>query len=186
MWHDLAWLGIPWMEKVVRTAAVYFGLALFLRLAGKRDLAQLNTFDLVVILLLSNVVQNAVIGNDNSLLGGLFGAALLLVINAAVVRAARYSDRVSAAFEGTPTTIVEDGRWDERALRRLGLRRADADAALRRQGATAVEDVERASVEPGGALVVALKPEEQTATKADVAALLAEIRRLETLLASRG
>jgi uncharacterized membrane protein YcaP (DUF421 family) len=186
MWSDAVTLGVPWSEKVLRTVAVYLVLALLLRLAGKRDLAQLNTFDLLVILLLSNVVQNAIIGPDNSLLGGLFGAGVLLAINAAFVRAAGASDRVATLVEGRPTSIVRNGRWDGTALRRLGLRRADVDAAMRHQGARDVGDVEQASIEPGGALVVTLRAEEQPATKADVAALLAEIRRLEARLAANG
>ncbi|MES1248337.1 MAG: DUF421 domain-containing protein, partial [Actinomycetota bacterium] len=88
MVHNLVHLGIsPW-EKAVRTAAVYLVLLALLHLAGKRELAQLNSFDLVVLLLLSNVVQNAIIGNDNSLLGGLLGAAILIVVNVVVVRGA--------------------------------------------------------------------------------------------------
>lgn len=186
MWSDVVTLGVPWSEKVLRTVAVYLVLALLLRLAGKRDLAQLNTFDLLVILLLSNVVQNAIIGPDNSLLGGLFGAGVLLAINAAFVRAAGASDRVATLIEGRPTSIVRNGRWDSTALRRLGLRRADVDAAMRHQGARDVGDVDQASIEPGGALVVTLRSEEQPATKADVAALLAEIRRLEARIAANG
>jgi uncharacterized membrane protein YcaP (DUF421 family) len=186
MWNDVVTLGVPWSEKVLRTVAVYLVLALLLRLAGKRDLAQLNTFDLLVILLLSNVVQNAIIGPDNSLLGGLFGAGVLLAINAAFVRAAGASDRVATLIEGRPTSIVRNGRWDSTALRRLGLRRADVDAAMRHQGARDVGDVDQASIEPGGALVVTLRSEEQPATKADVAALLAEIRRLEARIAANG
>jgi uncharacterized membrane protein YcaP (DUF421 family) len=81
MVYDLLSVGIPLLEKVVRSIAVYLFLVMALRLAGKRELAQLNSFDLVVLLLLSNTVQNAIIGNDNSLLGGLLGATVLLVTN---------------------------------------------------------------------------------------------------------
>src|SRR5947209_20581129 len=100
--HDLWHVQIPVLEKIIRTVAVYGGLAVLLRLAGKRDLAQLNTFDLVVVLLLSNVVQNAIIGNDNSLVGGLIGAAVLVLVNAAVVRASVSSETLARAFEGRP------------------------------------------------------------------------------------
>lgn len=79
------WTGIPIIEKVIRTVGIYLGLVIMLRFAGKRDLAQLNSFDLVVLLLLSNIVQNAVIGNDTSLSGGLLGAAVILVTNGIVV-----------------------------------------------------------------------------------------------------
>src|SRR3954469_23606801 len=143
-------MGIPLSEKVVRTVAVYGGLAVLLRLGGKRDLAQLNTFDLVVMLLLSNVVQNAVIGNDDSLTGGLIGAAILVLLNSFIVRTSNRSPRLTALFEGTPTVLVNDGKYIERALQHEGLRRADVDLALRRQGASDVSDVESAVLEPGG------------------------------------
>src|SRR5437016_372129 len=138
---DLWTLGVPAAEKVVRTVLVYGGLAVLLRLAGKRDLAQLNTFDLVVVLLLSNVVQNAIIGNDNSLVGGLIGAAVLVLVNAAVVRASVSSETLARAFEGRPTVLIEDGRFDDGALRHEGLRRDDVEAAVRRQGANDASEV---------------------------------------------
>src|ERR687883_2032979 len=93
-------LGIPAGEKVLRTVAVYAALALLLRLAGKRNLAQLNSFDLVVVLLLSSVVQNALIGPDDSLSGALLGAGVLLAVNSAVVRLVNRSDRAVRLFEG--------------------------------------------------------------------------------------
>lgn len=184
MWNDLVTLGVPWTEKALRTVAVYLVLALLLRLAGKRDLAQLNTFDLLVILLLSEVVQNAIIGDDTSLLGGLFGAAMLIGINAALVRATRTSERVARVVEGAPTTIARDGHWDQDALGRLGLRRADIEAALREQGAHDVSAVQVASLEPGGQLLVTLQDEQQPATKADIAAVLAELRAFEARFAA--
>ncbi len=123
IWHDLVVVQIPLLEKVFRTFAVYAGILLLLRLAGKRDLAQITTFDLVVILLLSNVVQNAIIGPDNSVLGGLFGAALLIGANAVVVRLTVRSERAERIFEGTPTVLIRDGEYDDKALSREGLNR---------------------------------------------------------------
>src|SRR3954468_9411501 len=108
---ELWTIGIPVVDKVVRTVLVYAGLAILLRLAGKRDLAQLNSFDLVVMLLLSNVVQNAVIGPDNSLAGVLFGPAVLGAVNAVVVRASAANPSVARLFEGTETVVVRDGRY---------------------------------------------------------------------------
>src|SRR5882757_3471337 len=121
MWSDMFSLQVPTLEKVLRTVLVYGGLAVLLRLAGKRDLAQLNTFDLVVMLLLSNVVQNAVIGPDNSLDGGLLGAVVLVAVNALWVRLVNRGPRLTKIFEGTPTTLVEDGKVTGN-LPRLGLR----------------------------------------------------------------
>lgn len=182
MSEHLLHLGIPAPEKVLRTVAVYAAIAVLLRLAGKRDLAQLNTFDLVVMLLLSNVVQNAIIGPDNSLLGGLLGAAVLIGVNSAVVRVVASSAGLTRLFEGTPTVLVEDGSYDKAALRREGLRREDLDVALRRQGANSVDDVAEATLAAGGAVVVTLKDGEQPASRTDLARLEA---KLDQLLAQR-
>src|SRR3954465_6443414 len=111
MWTDLTHLDISVLDKIVRTVVIYFGLIVLLRLAGKRDLAQLNSFDLIVVLLLSNVVQNAVIGPDNSLVGGLIGAATLLAVNAAFVHVIRPLPGISALLEGTPTVLARSGKW---------------------------------------------------------------------------
>src|SRR4029453_2060323 len=135
VYSDLFHMGVPVVEKVLRTVGVYAGLAVLLRLGGKRDLAQLNSFDLVVMLLLSNVVQNAVIGDDLSLTGGLLGAAVLVAINAAVVRGVARRRRLARWFEGSETVLVRNGQVCEEALRREGLRRADVEAAGGRQTA---------------------------------------------------
>jgi len=164
LWH----VQIPLAEKAIRTVLVYGGLAVLLRLGGKRDLAQLNSFDLVVMLLLSNVVQNAVIGNDNSLAGGLFGAAVLVAVNGGMVRLVNRHARLVRVFEGSDTVLVEDGRPLSRVIKRLGLRVGDIAAAVRRQGANDVTEVRRAVLSPGGALVVSLKDEAQDVTRADL------------------
>src|SRR4051795_8560789 len=122
MWTDLTHLDISVLDKIIRTVVVYWALIVLLRLAGKRDLAQLNSFDLVVLLLLSNVVQNAIIGPDNSLLGGLIGAAVLLAANAFVVRLVARNMRATFLLEGTPTVLVRHGHIDQKAVRDLGLR----------------------------------------------------------------
>lgn len=184
MAHHLFALGIPFTEKVIRTIAVYAVLALLLRLAGKRDLAQLNTFDLVVMLLLSNVVQNAVIGDDNSLLGGVAGAAVLVCLNALVVRMSATNARVQRVFEGTETVLVEDGRYVQKALRREAMRTGDVDVVIRRQGANDVSEVECATLAAGGSVLVALKPDKQPATKGDIASLAAAIERIEQRLSA--
>ncbi|MEY2422226.1 MAG: hypothetical protein QOI95_2293 [Acidimicrobiaceae bacterium] len=177
---DLFTMGIPTAEKGIRTVAVYLGLLILLRLAGKRDLAQLNTFDFVVLLLLSNVVQNAIIGDDTSLIGGLLGAAILVAGNSVLVRVVRSSDLAVRLFEGTPTVLVKEGRLDRVAIKRLGLREEDVIQAVRHQGANDVEEVHEAVLEPGGAIVVVLKEDEENATKADIRRLEA---KLDALLA---
>jgi uncharacterized membrane protein YcaP (DUF421 family) len=180
VWADLFQIQIPVIEKVLRTVGVYAGMAILLRLAGKRDLAELNTFDLVVMLLLSNVVQNAVIGNDNSLVGGLLGAAVLLAVNALIVRLAVRYTWIAHLFEGKPTDLVVNGKIVGN-LRRLGLRHGDVAVALRRQGAGDLTEVKRATLEPGGSIVVNLRPEAQDATVTDLdksqTALIHELRK---------
>lgn len=181
------WVGIPIVEKVIRTVSVYFGLVILLRLGGKRDLAQLNSFDLVVLLLLSNVVQNAVIGNDTSLSGGLLGAAVLVAVNGVVVRVARASERGIRLFEGTPVTIVKDGELVRPALRRLGLQRYDVVQAVRRQGADSLDEAGSAVLAPGGAILVDLKPEEENAKVRDLEALESRLNaRLDAIAHTLG
>ncbi|MEV6927242.1 YetF domain-containing protein [Dactylosporangium sp. NPDC051485] len=171
---------IPTLEKVLRTVLVYGGLALLLRVGGKRDLAQLNSFDLVVMLLLSNVVQNSIIGNDNSLTGGLLGAAVLVAVNGVMVRVVNRHPRLTRIFEGAETVLVRDGAVDHKVLHRMGLRQADVAAALRRQGAGDLHEVKKATIAPGGAIVVTLTEEAQDVTRRDLhndrEALLNDIR----------
>ncbi|HET7573423.1 MAG TPA: YetF domain-containing protein [Gaiellaceae bacterium] len=157
MWHDLVHMGIGPGEKAIRTVAVYGGLLVLLHLAGKRSLAQLNSFDLVVLLLLSNVVQNAIIGSDDSLAGGLLGAAILVAANALLVRFAFMSPRFGKALQGGSTTLFADGEVDERALRRTAITREELVAGLRRQGLE-LADVERVVLEPEGALNATPRP----------------------------
>jgi len=151
--HDLFHLDVSLLDKVVRTVAVYGALLVLVRVAGKRQLGQFNTFDLVVLLLLSNVVQNAIIGPDDSLLGGLIGAVVLLAANHAVVRAG-----FSVPWlQGRATMLVADGRLDERALRRELITPGELDHALRRQGVDGLERVRSVRLEPEGTLDVDAK-----------------------------
>jgi uncharacterized membrane protein YcaP (DUF421 family) len=179
---DLWDLGVPAGEKVLRTVVVYAALALLLRVAGKRNLAQLNSFDLVVVLLLSTVVQNALIGPDDSVTGGLLSAVVLLGTNALVVRTVARSDRAVRLFEGEDVPLVRDGRFLDRSLRREGLRRPDVEAALRAQGADGAADVAEASLSPGGSIVVWLQRARTPADRADVAALHARLDAIEKAL----
>jgi uncharacterized membrane protein YcaP (DUF421 family) len=146
------------LDKTLRTLAVYLALLVLIHLAGKRELAQLTSFDLVVLLLLSNVVQNAVIGNDNSLLGGLFGAALLVAGNYLLVRFTFFHPRFGRALQGRSTTLVEKGQVEHRALRRELISRPQLAAALRREGIDGLDDVERLVLEPEGSFTPTKKP----------------------------
>ncbi|HEX6754617.1 MAG TPA: YetF domain-containing protein [Mycobacteriales bacterium] len=170
---ELFEMGIPVGEKVLRTVAVYAAILVLLRVAGRRDLAQLSTFDLVVMLLLSNVVQNAVIGPDDSLVGGLLGALVLIAANEAWSRGVQLSPRLLRIVEGSSVTLASNGRYLDRALRREGIRPADLERVLHVQGADGVHEVARATLDPGGAIVVELRDADQNASRAD----LDELRR---------
>src|SRR5437764_10519754 len=107
--HDMFVLSLPFAEKILRPIVVYAFLILGLRLAGKRELAQLNPFDLVVLLTISNTVQNAIIGEDNTITGGLIGAATLLIVNNLVVRFLYTHERIDRFIEGEPDVLIADG-----------------------------------------------------------------------------
>src|SRR5579872_3059283 len=133
MWGQIFALGAPLVEKVARPIAVYIFLVVVLRIFGKRELAQLNPFDLVVLLSLSNTVQNAIIGNDNSLTGGLVGAFTLLGLNYLVVRFLFRHRRLDQLLEGEPTVLIERGQILEKNLARELLSHAELITVLHRQ-----------------------------------------------------
>src|SRR3974390_2867417 len=116
-------LPLPFVEKLLRPVVVYLVLVLLLRLFGKRELAQLNPFDLVVLLSLSNTVQNAIIGDDNSVTGGVIGAFSLLAINWIVVRFLFHAPKLNRVLEGRATILIRDGHIDSKALEREALTR---------------------------------------------------------------
>ena len=121
--NDLWAFQIPPLEKVLRTVLVYLAILVIVRVAGKRLLAQMNSLDLVVVLLLSNVVQNAIIGDDNSLVGGVLGAVVLVTANAGLERIAQVFPAFRRVVEGRPTPVVRDGEVIDGALDRLGMTR---------------------------------------------------------------
>jgi uncharacterized membrane protein YcaP (DUF421 family) len=184
VWHAMFAEQIPLAEKVLRTVIVYALIAVLFRLTGKRGLASLNTFDVVVIFLLSNVVQNAIIGNDTSLTGGIIGAVTLVAVNTAINRLIAVSGTAARIFDGQATTVITDGHAVDRSLRRLGMRRSELNTAVHLQSA-GIPDVDRGSLEPGGQLVLTMKAGEQAATKSDVAELAQRLRRIEDLLSAR-
>lgn len=149
-WHDILVPGVPLLEKIARPILVYIFLLVGLRLAGKRELAQLNPFDLVVLLTLSNTVQNAIIGEDNSVLGGIIGAITLLLINASVVAWAYRSRRFSEVVEGAPDKLVERGKINYARLKAEIITESELEAAARKQGFRSLQDVDEAVLYPGG------------------------------------
>lgn len=178
MWTSMFHLAVPVLEKVLRPVLVYAFLVVGLRLAGKRELAQLNAFDLVVLLTLSNTVQNAIIGEDNSVTGGVVGAATLLVVNYVVVRFLYNHERLDRLVEGDPTVLVENGEIVQDALRKELITLAELEAAAHKQGFGSLAEVDRATLEPGGAMSFAAKKPSAEATRHDaVLARLDELAR---------
>ena len=188
MWGQIFALGVPLAEKILRPIVVYAFLVVVLRVFGKRELAQLNPFDLVVLLSLSNTVQNAIIGNDNSLTGGLVGAFTLLGVNYLVVRFLFRHRRLDQLFEGKPTVLVDEGKVVKKALAKELLTRADLMTVLHRQGFGGLQDVERCVLEPGGTFYIHGKtPPADEVQHAEVLKRLNELgARLEMLLAQKG
>ncbi len=180
-WANMFHLPVPLVEKLARPVIVYIVLVLLLRLFGKRELAQLNPFDLVVLLSLSNTVQNAIIGEDNSVTGGLVGAFALLAINWLVARLLYRSRRLTRALEGRSSALVKNGILDRDALQRESLTLEDLMSVLHRQGFNTIEQVARCELEPSGTFYVeGIVP---TATEQHHAELLARLDALASEVA---
>lgn len=163
IWIDMFWLGLPVTEKILRPVIVYLFLIGGLRLAGKRELAQLNPFDLIVLLTLSNTVQNAIIGDDNTVLGGLIGATTLLLINYVVVRFLFRHPKLERVAEGEATRLIHKGKIQDGQLAKEMISQAELQAAARRQGIAHLREVEEAVLEPGGIITFSARepvPEE--------------------------
>ena len=152
IWHDVFVLSVPVLEKIIRPILVYVFLIIGLRLAGKRELAQLNPFDLIVLLTLSNTVQNAIIGEDNTVTGGVIGATTLLAVNYLVVRFLYSHQRWEKIIEGGSDILIEDGKILHRHLEKELLTVAELETAAHRQGFPSLDDVERAVLENGGTI----------------------------------
>ena len=147
-------LPLPLAEKLLRPVLVYLALILLLRLFGKRELAQLNPFDLVVLLSLSNTVQNAIIGDDNSVSGGVIGAFSLLAINWLLVRILYRSRRLTRALEGRSSLLIHNGQIEQKAMRNEMLSREELLAVVHRQGFEGFHQVRRCELEPNGTFFI--------------------------------
>ena len=143
-----------WLEKILRPMIVYAALIFLLRIFGKRELGQLNPFDLVVILSLSNTVQNAIIGQDNSLVGGIVGATALLGINYLVAVFKFKSEKFESIIEGKSRTIIENSKIDEDAVRRELLTKEDLDTIAHRESLDSVDDIKKCVIDPNGSFLV--------------------------------
>jgi uncharacterized membrane protein YcaP (DUF421 family) len=154
MLHDMFHLQLPLLEKIIRPILVYLVLVVLLRIFGKRELAQLNPFDLVVLLSLSNTVQNAIIGDDNSVSGGIIGAVSLLTINWIVVRLFYGSQKMTRILGGTERVLILDGIMDEHALKKELLTEEELLEVVHRQGFESLSDIARCVLEPNGTFYI--------------------------------
>ena len=152
LWHDMFDLGLPIAEKIARPILVYLFLIVGLRLAGKRELAQLNPFDLVVLLTLSNTVQNAIIGNDNSVTGGVIGATTLLLVNYVLVRFVSRHEKLERFVDGEPDVLIDNGTIQTACLDQEAISIVELEAAAHKQGFASLAEVDRAVLDPSGSI----------------------------------
>ncbi len=178
LYQHMFQMPLPIIEKLLRPVIVYLVLVILLRMFGKRELAQLNPFDLVVLLSLSNTVQNAMIGDDNSVSGGLIGAFGLLAINWLVVRTLYGSPRMTRMFQGTSTVLVRNGRIDAVALKRESLTNAELMEVIHKQGFEQLRQVGRCELEPNGSFYVeGMEPSQTEHQHAELLARLDALTR---------
>ena len=187
--NDMFLLQLPVIEKIVRPILVYAFLVLLLRVFGKRELAQLNPFDLVVLLSLANTLQNSIIGDDNSVTGGFIGATSLVVTNYLVVRFLFRHRRLDQILEGRPTVLIEDGKVCKDKLAKELITMHELQTVCRRQGFEGIHEVEACVLEPGGTFAMKRKePSDDEKKHAELVSgldsILDRLNRLEEKLAS--
>ena len=185
---DMFVLGLPIAEKILRPIVVYVFLVAGLRLAGKRELAQLNPFDLIVLLTLSNTVQNAIIGEDNSVTGGLIGAATLLLVNHFVVKYLYNHERLDHLIEGDPDVLIEDGEVKKDRLKAELMSVGELEVAAHKQGFSSLDEIDRAVLDPNGNIAFfAKRPTPDISRHEEVIARLEALSvQLASSQASRG
>ncbi len=159
-WTALLRPDIPWIEKLVRPFVVYLFLLVAFRLAGKRELGAISPFDLVVLLTISNVLQNAMIGADNSLVGGILGAMALLFANGGLARLMARWPRLERMMLGEPTPLIENGRILRANMRREVMTLAELQRAIRKHDLDPEHDlavIRRALLELDGTVTIVRK-----------------------------
>ena len=181
---------LPLLEKILRPVIVYLCLIVFLRVFGKRELAQLNPFDLVVLLCLSNTVQNSIIGNDNSVSGGIVGVLSLLTINWLLTRVLYRSPKLSKVLEGEKTVLIQHGVVDWEAAKKEALSELELRSVLHKQGFDRYEEVEKCVLEPNGNFYMeGIKSMSDDAQRAElmreIKSLSVEVRELKGMLSAR-
>jgi uncharacterized membrane protein YcaP (DUF421 family) len=177
MWDDIFCVGAPLLEKMVRPVLVYFFLVVALRVFGKRELAQLNPFDLVVLLSLSNTVQNAIIGNDTSLVGGALGAIALIGTNAVLIRIYyRGPEMTHLSKVDRDICLISGGLLQEDEMRRLHINAGELTAKAHERGFDSLEEIDAAVLYPNGTIYFKGK-----AAMSDASRYAEVMRRLDAL-----
>jgi uncharacterized membrane protein YcaP (DUF421 family) len=185
IWKDMFVISLPILEKIIRPVLVYFFLVVMLRLSGKRELVQLNPFDLVVLLTLSNTVQNAIIGDDNSVSGGLLGATSLLATNYLVVRFLYNHKKLDQLVEGKADVLMENGKIRPQHMKSELITMAQLEAAARKQGFSSLAEVDKCILEPGGTLsFIAKKPDTDDLRHKELLSRMQQLQDELTLLRS--
>jgi len=182
---DMFVLTLPVAEKMLRPIVVYIFLIVGLRIAGKREMAQLNPFDLVVLLTLSNTVQNAIIGDDNTVSGGILGAATLLAVNYLVVRFLYNHEKLDRLIEGDQDVLIENGVVLMDRLKKELITRLELEAAAHKQGFSSLDEIDRAILDPGGTIAFFAHKPSPDATRHEellkrLDAMAAQIAALQT------
>jgi uncharacterized membrane protein YcaP (DUF421 family) len=166
---SMFYLGVPVLEKIIRPLIIYVFLVVGLRLAGKRELAQLNPLDLVVLLTLSNTVQNAIIGEDSTVIGGIIGATTLLVANYIVLWFLYRRERLQHLIEGDAEALIDGGVMNKKLLQKELITVEQLEEAAHKQGFSSLADIDKATLEPGGALsFISKKPAPETARHQEI------------------
>ncbi|PPC88362.1 MAG: DUF421 domain-containing protein [Methylotenera sp.] len=147
-------LSVPWWELVARGLVVYVFLIALLRLTGKRQIGQLSPFDLVLLLILSNAVQNSMNAGDNSLGGGLISATTLVAVNYLVGLITFKSKKLEAIIEGRPQVLIHQGKLYEEVMNEAKLTRQELDSTLRQSGYFEIKDIKLAILENNGSVTV--------------------------------
>ncbi|KRD26574.1 MULTISPECIES: DUF421 domain-containing protein [Acidovorax] len=153
MWE----MNVPWWEFVLRGVVVYVFLLVFLRLTGKRQTGQYAPFDLVLLLILSNAVQNSMNAGDNSLVGGLISAVTLIGCHVVLAQLTFRFAWMERLIDGTPQVLVQQGQVNAELMRKELLSTDDLEAALRASGCLDLHEVERATIETNGQITVVLR-----------------------------
>ncbi len=177
-WANMFQLTLPVAEKILRPIIIYLFLVIGLRIAGKRELAQLNPFDLVVLLTISNTVQNAIIGNDNSVTGGVLGAITLLLVNAGVVHLVHRDPRINAWVEGRTEYLIREGVINRMSLKREEISEEELLAAAHKSGYQTLDEIKEATIDANGSISFIVKPAVMVDTnQQEILARLADLSR---------